>query len=346
MLHVTNGDSAANVLRAAGVPGEVLPWRDVLHEGPVPAGLSLGELRPVRARFIGDDGLGGYEKALAEFARRDAALEDFGRHEEVVLWFEHDLYDQLQLLQLLDFFAGRDIGSKGSKGGKGGMGGIRLSLVGVGEYLAPAGPRRLRELFPERREVSAEQLRIGRAAWDAFRAPDPTAIERLIEEQAADLSALPFLAAALVRHLEQFPSTRNGLSRSEEQALAAIAGLSCDLEEAFLGSQSREEPRFLGDTVFANYLEDLSRGESPLVVFAEGGGPIVLPTPADTPEEARRFWRRRAVLTEAGREVLDGRRDRVRTNGIDRWLGGVHLQGREAAWRWNPEARRLVATSR
>jgi uncharacterized protein DUF1835 len=327
MLHVTNGDSAANGLRAAGVPGEVLPWRDVLHEGPVPAGLSLAELRPVRARFIGEEGWEGYEKALADFARRDAALEDFGRHEEVVLWFEHDLYDQLQLLQLLDFFAGRDLG------------GTRLSLIGVGEYLAPAGPKRLRELFPERREVSAEQLRLGRAAWDAFRAPDPTAIEELL---AGDTSPLPFLAAALRRHLEQFPSTKNGLSRSEEQALTAIDGLSCDLEEAFLGSQSREEPRFLGDSTFASYLEDLSRGATPLVLFAEGG-PIALPR--DPGEARRRFWRRRAVLTEAGREVLDGRRDRVRTQGIDRWLGGVHLQGHEAAWRWDPEARRLVAAA-
>jgi hypothetical protein len=94
--------------------------------------------------------------------------------------------------------------------------------------------------------------------------------------------------------------------------------------------------------VFASYLESLSRCASPLVVFAEGE-PIVQP---GNPAEADRFWRRRAVVTEAGREVLDGRRDRVRTYGIDRWLGGVHLMGHEAAWRWDPATRRLVATPR
>jgi hypothetical protein len=47
------------------------------------------------------------------------------------------------------------------------------------------------------------------------------------------------------------------------------------------------------------------------------------------------------VLTSAGREVLDGAADRVAACGIDRWLGGVHLEGRRA-WRWNARAGHLV----
>ena len=51
-LHITNGDVAAERIRGSSLPGEVLPWRDLLHEGPVPAGLSLDEMSRVRARFI------------------------------------------------------------------------------------------------------------------------------------------------------------------------------------------------------------------------------------------------------------------------------------------------------
>ena len=39
MLFITNGDFAAGRIAASGLTGEILPWRDVLHEGPVPAGL-------------------------------------------------------------------------------------------------------------------------------------------------------------------------------------------------------------------------------------------------------------------------------------------------------------------
>jgi hypothetical protein len=40
--------------------------------------------------------------------------------------------------------------------------------------------------------------------------------------------------------------------------------------------------------------------------------------------------------------VLAGEADHVRLNGIDRWLGGVHLEGDEAAWRWDAAAGRLT----
>ena len=35
------------------------------------------------------------------------------------------------------------------------------------------------------------------------------------------------------------------------------------------------------------------------------------------------------ALTDAGRGVLDGAADHVALNGIDRWIGGVHLVGRD-----------------
>jgi hypothetical protein len=47
-------------------------------------------------------------------------------------------------------------------------------------------------------------------------------------------------------------------------------------------------------------------------------------------------------ITSDGRDVLAGRPDHIQLNGIDRWLGGVHLQGREAAWRWDSANGTLV----
>ena len=82
MLHVTKGDYAADQIRATGIGGDVLPWRDVLHEGPVPAGLPLRELSAVRAAWLAGAGVAPADVA-EEFAARDGALE--GAHDEVVL---------------------------------------------------------------------------------------------------------------------------------------------------------------------------------------------------------------------------------------------------------------------
>jgi hypothetical protein len=49
-------------------------------------------------------------------------------------------------------------------------------------------------------------------------------------------------------------------------------------------------------------------------------------------------------ITEFGKEVLAGEEDFVRRNGIDYWLGGVHLVGREAHWRWDEGAQQLLVS--
>ena len=100
-LHVTNGDSAGNTLRQTALSGAVLPWQDVLHEGPVPAG-SRRELLQARAAFLSARGWGSRRSILASLEERDRQLtRALGDGQQVVLWFEHDLYDQLQLVDVL-----------------------------------------------------------------------------------------------------------------------------------------------------------------------------------------------------------------------------------------------------
>ena len=69
MLHITNGDTAIPLI--AGVAqGEILPWRDVLHEGPVRAAWSAEE----RTRFIAEAFHTDAGKVAESFRQRDSAL--------------------------------------------------------------------------------------------------------------------------------------------------------------------------------------------------------------------------------------------------------------------------------
>ena len=109
ILIITNGDSAVDTLKEAGIVADFLPWRDVLHDGPVPANLTLEELSLIRAKFISELGWGEHEDVMNNFQDRDSKLTTFRDYEEVILWFEHDLYDQLQLIQLLDWFSQQEL---------------------------------------------------------------------------------------------------------------------------------------------------------------------------------------------------------------------------------------------
>ena len=208
MLHITNGDCAVAVLQAAGMRGEIVPWRDVLHEGPVRADLPLEALSAERARFIAEAGWAPLDDVARSFQERDQAFRRADEHDEIVLWFEHDLYDQLQLIQVLDGLYGQ----------------ARVCIVCEAEYLGPMAPDRAAELFALRSPVTKRHYNEARAAWTAFRAPDPLGI-------ATESRALPFLAAAMRRHLEEYPWTTDGLSRLQR-----------DLD-------AKEDPVFLGDTV-------------------------------------------------------------------------------------------------
>ena len=62
-----------------------------------------------------------------------------------------------------------------------------------------------------------------------------------------------------------------------------------------------------------------------------------------TPEQAPHpplAWR--VNLTTTGAAIVGGKQDRVEVCGIDRWLGGVHLQSGARAWRWDPVRARIT----
>jgi hypothetical protein len=247
MLHLTNGDSAVPRLRAAGVRGDLLPWRDVLHEGPVPAGLGAGALRAVRARFLAHAADVDEDEVAASLAERDARLAAAARESEpITLWFESDLYDVLQLLQVLERIP---------------LGRAALALVDREPWIGVAelDTQDLAALEPV--PVTHAQHALATSAWAAFRAPDP----RALLPPAAGTPELPAVGHALRRHLEQFPWAGSGLSRSERALLAAIADGADTRAAAFRAAQASEERPFLGDGTAFSHLDRLASGPAPLL---------------------------------------------------------------------------------
>jgi Domain of unknown function (DUF1835) len=321
LLHVTNGESAADTLRRTPLGGAVLAWQDTLHEGPVPA-LARQELLQTRARFLADCGCGSHQSLLASLERRDRQLLEALRDEvQVVLWFEHDLHDQLQLLDVLTLAqaerAAPELIVIGSFPG-------RPSFAGLGELTA----NELETLWPSRRRAEQDELEAAASAWAALCAPEPTLLAGWAMR---DTPQLPFLAPALRRLLEELPSAANGLSRTERQALQTVAVGPQSPPAAFVAAQRLEEAPFLGDSWFYRALSSLGQGETRLVE-TEDGAP--LPPPLGDGQQLPRL---RLRLTESGEGTLRGDADRVELLGIDRWIGGTHITP-DNVWRWDGAA--------
>ncbi|HKO98787.1 MAG TPA: hypothetical protein VJU86_17440 [Pyrinomonadaceae bacterium] len=48
-------------------------------------------------------------------------------------------------------------------------------------------------------------------------------------------------------------------------------------------------------------------------------------------------------ITELGAAVLADAQDFIQLNGIDLWLGGVHLDGANTVWRWDESRQRVIS---
>jgi hypothetical protein len=199
---------------------------------------------------------------------------------------------------------------------------------GLGEL----NPDELASLFPKRQPVTAAQLKVGAAAWQAYSSSNPQDIEKIL---VSDTQSLPFLRAALGAHLRRFPSTTNGLGAVETTALEVIQSGPQTFGNLFRSFGAAEPVYGLGDSQFWLTLRRMTDTRQPLLGLNNGNngerlGEAVIPNAT-------------FEITDVGQQVLKAEADFVELNGIDLWLGGVHLTGNKPTWRWDENSGRIVA---
>lgn len=300
-LIITNGDSAVEAINHSGVPGELLAWRDVLHEGPVPDGLDDDALAEIRAHYLAGADYGLQPDILRQFRDRDRMLENASQFDEIVLWFEHDLYDQLQLAQTLERL------------GRAGELIDRLRLICRDEFIGESSPADLKGAFRRRTPVSSVEITHAQSAWVAFRSATPESWPDLTSEVEG---GLPFLPAAMRRLIEELPDGDSKLSRSERQVLEAIHEHRRTPGEIFRFCQEREEAAFMGDWSCWRIILCLRTAG----VIA-GDGTSAEATDFRSPAFQHESFR----LTALGSRILAGAESLLDHIVVDRWAGGTHL---------------------
>jgi hypothetical protein len=234
-----------------------------------------------------------------------------------------DIAGQLQIAEILARLA--DLGVPAE----------RITLICIGEHAGIARFGGLGELTAEQlRELphtdacarlTPEALELATRAWAAFRAASP---EGLAAVAAARLGELRFLGEAFDRLSREYPAERDGLSLTERRVLAAVADGAPDAGAAFTRAAARETRPYLGDMTCFGRMDRMAQGPHPLLHLDPPGRPVQRSTGVR--------------LTDTGVQVLAGQADQIALNGIDRWIGGVHLQGHHVPWRWDDGTETIV----
>ncbi|MHA1559148.1 MAG: hypothetical protein ACTSWI_00520 [Alphaproteobacteria bacterium] len=247
-LIITNGDAVADILSAAGLGGRIVPWRDVLHEGPLIPSDSLDALSQTRATYLAARFDIPFAEARADFLARDAIVMAHDLFTELSIWLEHDLYDQLQLLQILHFLdsEGRTMG---------------VRLIQADDFLATQQPQTVLRFAAKSIDVTPSMLSSAANVWRALTSPTPMA---LVEHINAPANEFRFLRSALGRFIEELPSLHGGLSRTERAIGTAVSAGGLRPIDVFAHLLASEDAPFLGDWSTYRILDDLA---------GAGGGP-------------------------------------------------------------------------
>jgi hypothetical protein len=323
-MHIRCGHDIRQTLKDAGFQGEFNLHINPYLQGPVTADADWLQRR---ARFITDN-FGPYqnlkyEEVLQDCREEEARLERASRDfERVVLWFEHDRFDQFVLLRCLAWFAQHGAPP-------------RLELVSTNDFpgsrhflgLGQLPPEALRILWTKRSTLGTEHVLLGQQAWEAFRAPDPRGLGKLMQ---STLPLLPYLPAALHRHLQELPSLHNGLGLTHQLLLQTIGEFDSIRISSLVGLViGKHDPLTSGDISMDTILRELAAVPEPLVL-------------REDIHEVKQWTMDTVTITKAGRRLLAGEVNWLELPVAERWVGGVRIAPGQRNWHWDERRHDLI----
>jgi len=340
-LHITSEQKTAITIKSSSIEGDVLVWQDALYEGPLVTGESLNRLSSIRANYFAGLGWGDYADILALYNHRNNIIASFLQFTEIVLWFDSGLNNQLQLIQLINWFAAKNtrhvvisIISKDRLPG----------VVGFVDF-AMLSEAQLEKLYRSKTELTNVQSSLCQRAWQVLTSENPTGLLKFFPR---DMSAMPYLKNAILRFVQQFPTKNNGLCKTEQLIIYALKSKRLEqnnMEHIYLMVQGKEPIPFMSRAIFYAYMQKMIMSQNPLIekCVIEQTEALEMAEGEDVKAEVVIEEQYELKLTKTSGQVTNNWVDWVQLNGIDRWLGGVHLRDGNI-WRYDTETRQLMKT--
>ena len=320
--HIRCGSDIAHGLKLAGFAGRFIEFSDPYVQGPL-CDVPLPEFIDLRTEFITHAyGVQGGEAAkLRDQYRQIGALENYAH---IVLWFEHDSYDQLILAFLLAHLRAHPVAG-------------RLELICVDQVPGVPHFQGLGQLSPElllwlwenaRRPITTAQLDMGHAIWSGLLSRDRSVLSEL-----AGLGSqhLPHAARALSRHLQELPSAANDLGLTQQLTLEILRDGGCmPAGRVYRALMTEREPLpFLGDLMFHHMLMDLNNCRMPLFSVS--------------PQTRDSAWPEQMLdITAEGLAILTGEKRYLPGYLGERWVGNIRLSAADKVPHWRLENGRVI----
>lgn len=289
-LHIVNGDSLAEQMQELNLPGELIVWRELLCEGPTVQKIN-SEFFKIRKKFLKqayDISSENYEDRFISEIKRLKALKDY---DEVVLWFEFDLFCHINMLAAINLLFEKDktipiflVCSK--------------KLEGEKEF-QPLSQLKLNELqnhYKNSIPLNTEDIEVALLIWELYCGNNPLKLKPQIKVN----TNFEYLSSCIRAHIERFPNSVTGINTLERNVLKLIANHEIKNENHLLGYALQYQGYYgYSDNQMQRLLKKLS-------IFYEKAG-------------------EKLILSEAGELALANKKNFYRDLKNDEYFGGARM---------------------
>ena len=210
-LHITNGSALTERLNVLQFEGEFLTWHEMLCEGPTTLNIDNDNFINTRETFLTE--YYGLEYKREEFKTELDKLNHLDGFEEIVLWFEYDLFCHINLIGVISLLRQKNIDLPISLVCSGRVEGEK-GLKGLGELKS----HQLRSHYKHRATLNNDDLALAEQCWTIYNSDNHNDFKPLIVTS----SSFEYLTNCLKAHLKRFPDTRSGLGTLQFNILKLI----------------------------------------------------------------------------------------------------------------------------
>mgnify|MGYP000117895664 FL=1 len=253
ILHITNGDSTTNYLKKLKFSGDFITWREMLCEGKTTTDVGSETFWKNRFDFFKTS----YNVSKKKFI--DFTLKEYRNlcnkkeSKEIVLWFEHDLFCQINMLAVISWL-------------KTYRKGYHISLVCSGKIKRSKKRKALGELtenqihqhYKNRIDLTEDDIEYADYIWQLYCSDSPLRLETVY--QFNPMSPFQYLASAIEAHLIRFPSINNGLNKIENTILETANSYKLKSKHQLVGKLLQNQDVYgFGDLQYEHSINQLKK---------------------------------------------------------------------------------------
>ncbi|WP_158841661.1 DUF1835 domain-containing protein [Polaribacter sp. L3A8] len=253
ILHITNGDSTTNYLKSLQFTGDFITWREMLCEGKTTTDVGSETFWKNRFDFLKSSYKVSKQKFINYTLKEYRSLCNKKETKEIVLWFDHDLFCQINMIGVISWL-------------KTYRKGYHISLVTNGQIKGSKKLKNLSELtenqiqqhFKNRIDLTEDDIEYADYIWQLYCSESPLRLETVYKYN--PMSPFTHLADALSAHLQRFPSIKNGLNHLENTILETANTHKFSSKNQLVNQLLKTQTTYgFGDLQYEHHIEQLHK---------------------------------------------------------------------------------------